>query len=107
MMKIILSIGLVATLGACDAHGEAGKKLDDAKYRATLESRGIGRFQLVQASGQYPAFVLDTVTGCLFQIHANENNGLIQKLPVVVDDNACLGDMPRDQEREIMETLKK
>ena len=98
-----LAVMPLLLLAACDQSGERAK-LADAKYRATLESRGIGRFQMIPASGEFPPFVLDTVTGC---VEVVSSVGGFQKMPVGVSDKACLGDMPHDTEREIMETLKK
>jgi hypothetical protein len=99
---------LLALQAGCDGTSASDKaKLNDARYRATLESRGVGRFQLVPAANDYPPLLLDTVTGCVDVI---SKSGNYAKSPVFSGgsvDHACLGDMPRDTERQVMETLRK
>ena len=106
-MRVLL-LALLATVGGCDRVNSQNDKLKDAQYRATMQSRGIGRFQIVPASGSYPPLLLDTVTGCVDQIHQNTNTAILQKLPIDADDRACVfGAMPRDIERSDMEILRK
>jgi hypothetical protein len=109
MRWLLLAIAAVLLPG-CDRlteRGAASPKLADARYRATLENRGIGRFEIIPASGDYPPLFLDSVTGCVEQIRVNATDGLIQKLPIATSDSACLGNMPRDRERERMEVLNR
>ena len=101
---IICSLLLLA---GCDQAPKDPATLNDAKYRARMENRGIGRFQLVPGGNDYPPLLLDTVTGCVEVI---SKSGVFSKTPVFSGgsaDHACLGDMPRDTERQVTEILRK
>ena len=106
-MRLFALIAAVALLPACHGKERPDGKLDDAKYRATLASRGVGRFQIVTATESYPPLVLDTATGCVWRISDAGNGFSKQPLTGNSSDEGCLGNMPPDQERRIMEIVKK
>jgi hypothetical protein len=93
---------LFLALTACS---DRDSRADEAGWRATMANRGIGRFQLYQATGSSPGFLLDTVTGCVKSISAK--SGLEPLTLGAADDPACKGNFPIDPDIRFVEAAKK
>ena len=93
-------------LTGCRAEEPKSPLLGEAKFRADMANRGVGRFQIVPATGKYPPLFLDTVTGCVSQLNFDIVTGELELLQLVHSEKTCSGDLPGDNVREAMERME-